>query len=332
MRGEKSSSAVGHERRGVVVGDGARRAERRVLIAQRELVEPEQLRLVPEPAVREMVVALDGGEQHVDGLARQLVVEVARLARVLVAAHAIEHEAVGDQRVVDVREHARLGLERREERLVGRQARLAHRPAHAREHLVDRAILAVERHAQRRGDLVEERVPGAAGGGIALGEHLLLGLAARVRREAARAREVVAVAREALVGEHALGVLVVDRDPLQLEEAQRVLGLDERHLDRGVEVALVLAVDVRRQAQARRRTPAARGGCRAPRAPRAPSRARPPRARRHGRDSARGTRAQSSSSAGIAARAASASANSGARSQCTPALVVVVWLIADTVA
>ena len=50
--------------------------------------------------------------------------------------------------------------------------------------------------------------------------------------------------------EHALGVLVVDRDPLELEEAQRVLRLDERHLDRRVEVALVLAVDVRGQAQA----------------------------------------------------------------------------------
>ena len=152
---------VGDERRGIVVGDGARRAERRVLVGQRELVQAEQLRLVPEPAVREVVMALDRGEQDVDRLARQLVVEVARLARVLVAAHAVEHEPVGDERVVDVREHRRLGLERREQRLVGREARLAHRPAHAREHLVDRAILAVERHAQRRGDLIEERVPRA---------------------------------------------------------------------------------------------------------------------------------------------------------------------------
>ena len=90
-------------------------------------------------------MALDGGEQDVDGLARQLVVEVARLARVLVAAHAIEHEAVGDERVVDVRQHRRLRLERREERLVGREPRLALGAAHAREHLVDRAIRAVER-------------------------------------------------------------------------------------------------------------------------------------------------------------------------------------------
>ena len=161
MRGEKSSSAPATSDGRVVVGDGARGAERRVLVAERELVQPEQLRLVPEPAVREVVMALDGGEQHVDRLAGQLVVEVARLARVLVAAHAVEHEPVGDERVVDVGQHRRLGLERREQRLVGREARLAHRPAHARQHLVDRAILAVEGHAQRRGDLVEERVPRA---------------------------------------------------------------------------------------------------------------------------------------------------------------------------
>ena len=57
-------------------------------------------------------MALDGREQHVDGRARELVVEVARLARVRVAAHAVEHEPVGDERVVDVREHRRLRLER----------------------------------------------------------------------------------------------------------------------------------------------------------------------------------------------------------------------------
>ena len=168
-------------------------------------------------------MALHRGEQDVDRLARQLVVEVASLARVLVAAHAVEHEPVGHERVVDVGQHRRLGLERREQRLVGREARLAHRPAHARQNLVDRAVLAVEGHAQSRGDLIEERVPRARRGGIPLGEHLLLGLAARVRGEAAGAREIVAVAHEALVGEHARGVLVVDGDPLELEEAQQIL-------------------------------------------------------------------------------------------------------------
>ena len=241
---------VGDERLGVLVGDGSRGAEGCVLVAQRELVQPEQLGLVPEPAVREVVMALDGREQDVDRLARQLVVEVARRARMRVAPHPVEHEPVGHERVVDVGQHGRLRLERGEERLVGRQARLAHGPAHAREHLIDRALLALERDAQRRGHLIEERVPGAGGGGVALGEHLLLGLAARVRRKAARAGEVVAVAREALVGEQALGMGLVDRDPLQLEEAQRVQRLDQRHLDLGVEVALLLAADVHGQAQA----------------------------------------------------------------------------------
>ena len=274
-------------------------------------------------------MALDGCEQDVHCLARQLVVEVARLARSLVSAHAIEHEPVRDQRVVDVGEHRGLGLERREQRLVGREPHLALGVAHARQDLVDRAIGAVEGHAQRRRDLVEERVPGSRGCGIALAEHLLLGLAAGVRREAPRAREIVAVGREALVAEHARRMLVVDRDPLELEEAQQVLELHERHLDGGVEVALVLAVDVRRQAEAGVGGRAARRGCRATRARRAPSRARAPPVRRRARGSARGTSRALSSSAGIAARAASESANSGERSQWTPALVVVVvWLIA----
>ena len=327
-RGEVVERAF-HEGGRVVVGDGARRAERRVLVGERELVEPEQLRLVPEPAVREMVMALHGREQDVDRRARDLVVEVARLARVLVPAHAVEHEAVGDERVVDVREDRRLGLECGEERLVGRQALLAHRPAHACEHFVDRAILAVERDAQRRGDLIEERVPGAGGGGIALGDHLLLGLAARVRREAPRARQVVAVAREEVVGEHALGVRLVDGDPLELEEPQRVHGLGHGDLDRGVEVALGLAVDVDREAQTRDTRRAARAGCRSRRARRVRSRARARRVRRRGRDSARGIRGSRRAARESTARAASSSAKSGARSQWMPALVVVgVWLIA----
>ncbi|HMG97372.1 MAG TPA: hypothetical protein VK546_00545, partial [Gaiellales bacterium] len=168
--------------------------------------------------MREVVMALDGREQHVDGRARQLVVEVARLARPLVAAHAIEHEAVRHQRVVDVREHRRFGLERAEDGLVGREAHLALGRPHARQDLVDGAIGPVEGHAQRRRDLVEERVPRARGCGIALAQHLLLGLAARVRGEAPRTRQVVPVAREPLVGEHPRRVLVVDGDPLELEE------------------------------------------------------------------------------------------------------------------
>jgi len=60
----------GHERLRVLVWDRARGAERRVLVAERECFQPEQLRLVPEPAVREVVMALDGCEQHVDGRAR----------------------------------------------------------------------------------------------------------------------------------------------------------------------------------------------------------------------------------------------------------------------
>jgi len=88
-------------------------------------------------------------------------------------------------------------------------------------------------------------------GGIALAEHLLLGLAARVRGEAPRTRQVVPVAREQLIAQHPRRVVVVDRDPLELEEAQQVLELHERHVDGGVEVALILAVDVRRQPQAR---------------------------------------------------------------------------------
>ena len=59
----------------------------------------------------------------------------------------------------------------------------------------------------------------------------------------------MAVLRHERVGEHPLGVLLVGSDPLELEEAQEVLDLDERHLDGGVEIALGLAVDVRRQAQ-----------------------------------------------------------------------------------
>ncbi len=44
---------------------------------------------------------------------------------------------------------------------------------------------------------------------------------------------------------------VVDGEPLELEEAQAVLGVDEALLDRGVGIALGLAGDVRREREAR---------------------------------------------------------------------------------
>ena len=102
----------------------------------------------------------------------------------------------------------------------------------------------VERHLEGGGDLAEQGLPGAHGGRAALGEHALLGLGQRVRGEAAQRDQVVAVARHlGRVGE--LGrALLGQRDPLQVEEAQEVAGLDEARVDRGGQVVVLLAGDV----------------------------------------------------------------------------------------
>ncbi len=140
-------------------------------------------------------------------------------------------------------------LERLEDRLVGGDPGLAVVVAHERERLVERPLAALERDLQRREHLVEERVPGADRGRLALGQHVLLGLGAGVRPEAPHALEVVAVLLDELAGGELGCPVVVDLEPLELEEAERVLGLDHPLLDGGVQVALGLAGDVDRQRQ-----------------------------------------------------------------------------------
>ena len=75
-------------------------------------------------------------------------------------------------------------------------------------------------HLERRGDLAEQRVPGADRRGAALGEHALLGLRERVRREAAQGDQVVAVAATSGRVVERPGGLLRQREPLQVEEPE----------------------------------------------------------------------------------------------------------------
>ena len=150
-----------------------------------------------------------------------------------------------------MRERLGVRFERREGGLVGTDARLASLVLHQRERLIERARAPFELDLELGGDLVEERVPRVRGRRVALGEHLLFGLCARVRREPARAREVVRVRREQLVGNQRLGAGLVELDPLEIEEAQIVDEPGEGELDLGVEIALTLAADLDREPERR---------------------------------------------------------------------------------
>ena len=88
--------------------------------------------------------------------------------------------------------------------------------------------VAVELDAEVGDELVEEAHPGAVAGDALLGVDPLLGLGEHVRAVAALGAQDVRVVRERRVGEQLLGAVVVDRDPLELEEQE--LGLDRRRL------------------------------------------------------------------------------------------------------
>jgi len=104
---------------------------------------------------------------------------------------------------------------------------LAHRSLRAgepREHDVERLLVGAD--AQRADLLGEQPAPRRAGADLLLGEDLLLRLGEQVRPVAALRAQVVAGEVQPVGGEQLLGLVVVERRPLEPEEEQ--LGLDRR--------------------------------------------------------------------------------------------------------
>ena len=205
------------------------RRHRRVAVVVLEPVEAEQAALQPVVAVHEVVARLAGLHQRGHRLGLDLVGEVALGGGIGVAAQAVAAGLVLHQRVEHEREQARVGAQALGERVGGAAAGLAIGVVEEREQLLlallDRAVRALEAEAQRRQRLVEQARPGARARVGELLEDLLLGLGEQVRPVAAHRREEVAAARERGVGEPLLGLGVVERHPLELEEHERVADL-----------------------------------------------------------------------------------------------------------
>ncbi len=111
------------------------------------------------------------------------------------------------------------------------------------------AFTGVEGRLQRRDDLREEIVPGARGRRSTLGEHALLILGEGVGREPSLGAQIVAICDHFRGVGKALGRLLVQRQPLEFEESQRVGRFDVAALDLGVQVTGVRIRDVHRLAQ-----------------------------------------------------------------------------------
>ena len=86
---------------------------------------------------------------------------------------------------------------------------------------------------------------------VAFAESALLGLGEHVIAVAALGGQVVAVGRDLGSGQQLVRPLVVQRQPLQLEEAQRVSRLHDGSVDGRAQVAVLLAGDVHRLSQHR---------------------------------------------------------------------------------
>ena len=92
-------------------------------------------------------------------------------------------------------------------------------------------VARVERHLDGGRGLAEERLPGGHRGRVAFAERALLGLGEHVIAVAALGGQVVAVGRDLGSGDQLARPLVVQRQPLELEEAQRVSRLHDGSVD-----------------------------------------------------------------------------------------------------
>ena len=173
----------------------------------------------------------------------------------VVGAQPVVHEAVGDERVVAMREHRRERLERPVQRVQRAQPQGPVGGVHVREQLVDRvvarAVAGVERDLDVRHRLLEQVLPRhrarPASAPPRPAPRAPDSLCGRYRRRLRRWWRSRGHLRG--VGER-LGDVVVERDPLQLEEPQRVRDLHVLLLDHGLEVARLVVVDVDGAAQA----------------------------------------------------------------------------------
>ena len=193
-----------------------------------EALDAEQLGLRPVPAAGQLVAGLDRLDQGLDRLVGGLVGEVAGGEPVRVAAQPVLDRLVLQQRVEDVAAGAQPGLQRRGDRLRGLPTLLPVGVEEVGERLIEgqRLLRAGQLDPDRGGELVEEPAPGSGAGHRELGGDPLLGGAEQVRAVAALEPQVVAAEVEPLGREQLLGPLVVDRNPLELEEEQ--LGVDRR--------------------------------------------------------------------------------------------------------
>ena len=251
--GREPTEGLVHHPARLLVRHGAAATQRRILVGQRQAIEPEQPGLVAEPLLGDAVAALDRRHHGLDRRGVEPVVQVPCGQRVGIATQAVEHEPVGDEAVVRVRQDRCPRLQGVVQRLQGAQPKLALRVVHVGQQLVDRVVAlpaaVVERHAHVGDGLLEEVLPRRRGRRAALGQHALLGLRQPVRLVAAHGAQVVAIAGHLRRVGQALGHVVVERDPVQLEEAQRVGRAHHPLLDHRLEVAGLVVVHVDRAAQ-----------------------------------------------------------------------------------
>ena len=226
----KVAESLEHGVARLVPGDGRRLAlERGVAVVVVERVQPEQLRLEAVVALRDVVPRSQRLDQAVDGLVGDLVREVARRDPAWVRAQAILDRPLVEDGVEDVGARAQARCERVGHGLGDRPAlALVAQLLQPGERLVERGLRPVDLDAEVGDQLLEEAHPRAVAGDALLGVQPLLRLGEHVRAVAALGAQDVRVVRERRVGEQLLRAVVVDLDPLELEEQQ--LGLDRSPL------------------------------------------------------------------------------------------------------
>ena len=234
--------------------EGTRVAEGRVLVGELEPLESEQLRLRPKPPPPDVVALLCGAHHRLDRLAVELVAHVRRLHRVGEAAQPVESEAIADECVVAGREHVPSRLEPLEKRRLRGKSESAFGAVEIREQRADRvrllALAGVERDLERRDLAVVEGLPGRDGRPPGV-QRLLLRFAPHVRLLLALDPELVRERCKLGRREQRLRGLVVQGDPLESEEDERVLDLRPTVARDGREVVRLRVGRVHAEAQVR---------------------------------------------------------------------------------